>query len=144
MKQMNDTIPMAEEVDLFFKLKDKIEAHAKAVCEVCTPICSNEEVESVSDDGNGWVSVGVWSRDCGHDAYSFPKEYLCMTCEEIERRIEEEKRKERERKRLQREKTRAEREARKAAREAEKERQKEEAERKEYERLKEKFERITK
>ena len=131
-----DVVPTKEEVEEYFRLQSKIKAHAKVVSEICTPICDCEETECITDDNDGSVTVGVWSRDCGHDSYYFPKDYLSMSVDAIIRRIEDEKRKERERRKIAVAKAKATREANRAKREAAKEMK----ERAEYERLKAKFE----
>lgn len=130
------SVPTKEEVEQYFRLQDKIKAHARAVSETCTEICDCEEMEYITDDDDGSVTVGVWSHNCGHDSYRFPKEYLSMSLEAIKQRIEDKRREEQERRRLAQEKAKAKREANKAKREA----AKLEKECKEYERLKEKFE----
>ena len=129
-------VPTEEEVDLFFKLHDKIKAHTRAVSEICTGICDCEEIEYITDDNDGYITIGVYSRDCGRDSYGFPKDYLSMPVDAIIRRIEDEKRRERERRKIAVAKAKAKREANRAKREAAKEAK----ERAEYERLKAKFE----
>lgn len=130
----DNTIPTAEEVDLFFKAQNKIRKNARKIAELCTNINSRESIESIDCDDDE-VIIGVWSQDCGNDSYTFPKEYLSMSVEAVKQLIEDKKRKETERRKLAAEKAKKTREIRKI----EAERKKEEAEFKEYQRLKEKF-----
>ena len=123
----DNSIPTAEEVDLFFKLQNKIMKNARKIAELCTNINSREDLESIDCDDDE-VFIGVWSQDCGNDTYTFPKEYLSMSVEAVKQLVEDKEREERERRKLAAEKAKIEAE-----------RKKEEAEFKEYQRLKEKF-----
>jgi len=112
------------ELNQFFDTYDRVKTRIYDVARLCTNITLSEEITGFScDDGD--VCVGVWSQDCGNDAYYFPLEYLAMTDDEI----------------AEREKKKAEKQRRLA--EEEKRKQREwlaQQERREYERLKRKFE----
>ena len=120
-----------EELKQFFRMLDDLKKKANQIAPLCTNINSQEEITGIwLDDGprRPYVSIGVWSHNCGNDAYDIPLEYFSMTKEEVEKT--EKEKAELERRRLAMEEKR-EAERKKKARE--------QRERREYERLKKKF-----
>ena len=134
-KTMNkENLYSKDELSRHFRLHSELKKRAYKIAPLCTNISSREEITGIwMDDGEydldePMVGIGVWSQDCGNDAYWFPLEYFSMTTDEIEK--SEKRKAELERKRL------MEEEKREAAR---KKMEKERRERSEYERLRKKF-----
>lgn len=113
------------ELNQFFDTYNKVESRIYEVAHLCTEITPSERIVGFSKDSDDDIRVGVWSQDCGNDAYHFPLEYLAMKDDEI---------KEHEKQKAEKARERAEKEARKEKK------RKEQQERREYERLKRKFE----
>lgn len=116
-----------DEVKHCFEMLDALKKRAYKIAPLCTNINGEEEITGMWKDGE-YISIGVWSHNCGNDRYEFPMEYFSMTIGEINK-VEQEKaeleririRMEEERERLHKRKSREQRE------------------RREYERLKKKF-----
>ena len=77
-----------EEVEQYFRLQNKVKAHARNVAELCTKLCRREVPLAVNECEDGCVSIPVWSLECGTDIYYFPKEYLSMSLDEVRRDVE--------------------------------------------------------
>jgi len=71
----------------FFKTLSSLKEKAYEIAPLCTNITSREEITGIwfdEDVNDPMVGIGVWSQDCGNDAYWIPLEYFTMTVDEIE------------------------------------------------------------